>query len=64
MPFKSVAQRAKFGALLAAGEITQETFDEWNAETPKHIPERLHPKKAKPAATQRRTKHPGRGRHV
>ena len=40
MPFKSEAQRRKFGAMVKKGEITQKTFDEWNAETPKNIPER------------------------
>ena len=40
MPFKSEAQRRKFGAMVKKGEITKKTFDEWNAETPKNIPER------------------------
>lgn len=44
MPFKSEAQRRKFGALVKKGEISQKTFDEWNAETPKNIPERAKPK--------------------
>ena len=39
-PFRSEAQRRKFGAMVKKGEITQKTFDEWNAETPKNIPER------------------------
>lgn len=40
MPFKSQAQRRKFGELVKQGKITQKTFDEWNAETPQNIPER------------------------
>jgi hypothetical protein len=40
MPFKSEAQRRKFGSLVKQGKITQKTFDEWNSETPKNIPER------------------------
>jgi len=48
MPFKSEAQRRKFGAMVKKGEITQKTFDEWNSETPKNIPERK--KKAKTIA--------------
>lgn len=47
MPFKSEAQRRKFGAMVKKGEITQKTFDEWNAETPKNIPERKKPKTIK-----------------
>ena len=26
--------------MVKKGEITQKTFDEWNSETPKNIPER------------------------
>jgi hypothetical protein len=33
MPFKSQAQRRKFAELLVKGEISQETFEEWNRET-------------------------------
>ena len=33
MPFKSKAQRRKFAELLVKGEITAETFGEWNRET-------------------------------
>ena len=40
MPFRSMAQRRKFASMVKKGEITQKTFDEWNAETPKNIPER------------------------
>ena len=33
MPFKSQAQRRKFAELLIKGEISKETFEEWNRET-------------------------------
>lgn len=41
MPFKSEAQRRKFAQKLADGEITQETFDKWNKDTPRKLPERV-----------------------
>jgi len=41
MPFVSQKQRAKFAELLKAGKITQKTFDEWNRDTPKDLPERF-----------------------
>lgn len=44
MPFKSEAQRRKFGALVKQGKISQEKFNEYNAETPANIPERVKPK--------------------
>ena len=42
MPFKSQAQRRKFAELLVKGEISVETFEEWNRETggqklPEHV---------------------------
>ena len=47
MPFKSQAQRRKFAELLVKGEISPETFEEWNRETGgKKLPERLGRKKA------------------
>lgn len=33
MPFKSEAQRRKFGAMANRGEISQDTFNEWNEAT-------------------------------
>jgi hypothetical protein len=49
MPFKSKAQRRKFAELLVKGEISPETYEEWNRETGgKHLPERVK-KKAKKA---------------
>lgn len=48
MPFKSQAQRRKFAELLVKGEISPETFEEWNRETGgKHLPERVKKKKTK-----------------
>jgi hypothetical protein len=55
MPFKSKAQRRKFAELLVKGEISEETFEEWNRETGRaKLPERVThksgraKKKAKP----------------
>ena len=48
MPFKSQAQRRKFAELLVKGEISKETFEEWNRETgSEKLPERVKPKKSK-----------------
>ena len=33
MPIKSKAQRRKFAELLVKGEISPETYEEWNRET-------------------------------
>jgi hypothetical protein len=42
MPFKSKAQRRKFAELLVKGEISPETYEEWNRETgKKKLPERV-----------------------
>jgi hypothetical protein len=42
MPFKSRAQRRKFAELLVKGEISPETFEEWNRETGgAKLPERV-----------------------
>jgi hypothetical protein len=42
MPFKSQAQRRKFAQLLVDGEISNDTFEEWNRETgSKKLPERV-----------------------
>ena len=50
MPFKSKAQRRKFAALLVQGDITPETFEEWNRSTgSKKLPERVRPKKTQAA---------------
>ena len=50
MPFKSKAQRRKFAELLVKGEISPETYEEWNRETGRQeLPERVNKpnKKAK-----------------
>ena len=45
MPFKSQAQRRKFAELLVKGEISKETYEEWNRDTgSKMLPERVKPK--------------------
>jgi hypothetical protein len=46
MPFKSKAQRRKFAELLVKGEISEETYEEWNRSTgSKELPERVKPRK-------------------
>ena len=61
MPFKSQAQRRKFAELLVKGEISAQTFEEWNRETgAKKLPERVtRTRKAaakRPRAVKRRRK--------
>jgi hypothetical protein len=61
MPFKSKAQRRKFAELLVKGEISEETFEEWNRSTgSRNLPERLKPKKAagkkKPARARKKAR--------
>ena len=54
MPFKSQAQRRKFAELLVKGEISKETYEEWNRETgSKKLPERAKPKARKKKQTTR-----------
>lgn len=58
MPFKSKAQRRKFAELLMKGEISEETFEEWNRSTgSRKLPERVRPKKGarkKPASARKK----------
>ena len=55
MPFKSKAQRRKFAQLLVDGEITPETYEEWNRSTGrKEFPERVRPAGKKRAAKPKR----------
>jgi hypothetical protein len=63
MPFKSQAQRRKFAELLVKGEISPETFEEWNRSTGSaRLPERVKATakgrkkglKKKPAASKAR----------
>jgi len=57
MPFKSKAQRRKFAELLVKGEISPETYEEWNRETGgARLPERVRPKKRSSPRTDRRKK--------
>jgi hypothetical protein len=52
MPFKSKAQRRKFAELLVKGEISPETYEEWNRETGRKVlPERVNRAKKKSKRT-------------
>jgi hypothetical protein len=54
MPFKSQAQRRKFAELLVKGEISAETFEEWNRETGgRKLPERVKLKTAAKSGSRR-----------
>ena len=57
MPFKSQAQRRKFAELLVKGEISAETYEEWNRETGRRkLPERVKSKRAAAARGKREMK--------
>jgi len=57
MPFKSQAQRRKFAELLVKGEISNETFEEWNRETGrKKLPERVTPARRRAGRTATKLK--------
>ena len=57
MPFKSKAQRRKFAELLVKGEISPETYEEWNRETGgKVLPERVKKKARKRSSKKAATK--------
>ncbi|MGH9218658.1 MAG: hypothetical protein ACRD1W_05125 [Vicinamibacterales bacterium] len=60
MPFKSKAQRRKFAELLVKGEISPETYEEWNRETGRKVlPERVNrarKKSKRPTATRKARK--------
>lgn len=43
--FKSGAQREHCKKLVKEGKMTQAQFDKYEKETPKEIPDRIHPKK-------------------
>jgi hypothetical protein len=66
MPFKSRAQRRKFAELLVKGEISPETFEEWNRETGSaKLPERVRnsrQKRKKNAKSKTGTKAPRKAR--
>jgi hypothetical protein len=56
MPFKSQAQRRKFAELLVKGEISAETYEEWNRDTGrKKLPERVKSKRPT-SKTKRRSR--------
>jgi hypothetical protein len=58
MPFKSKAQRRKFAELLVKGEISPETFEEWNRDTGgAKLPERV--KSTKKRSSKRKAKSKG-----
>lgn len=57
VPFKSQAQRRKFAELLVKGEISKETFEEWNRETGREkLPERVGAKGAAKKKTKPKAK--------
>jgi len=57
MPFKSQAQRRKFAQLLLKGEISDQTFEEWNRETGSaKLPERVKPKSRKKSTAKAKPK--------
>jgi len=57
MPFKSQAQRRKFAELLLKGEISNQTFEEWNRETGSaKLPERVKPKNRKKSRAKSKAK--------
>ena len=63
MPFKSKAQRRKFAELLVKGEISPETFEEWNRETGRaKLPERVKRAKKRPKKKRARAKSGSRAR--
>jgi hypothetical protein len=68
VPFKSKAQRRKFAELLVKGEISQETYEEWNRSTgSKELPERAKKKantktKVKPVKRKTTTRAKGKAR--
>ena len=63
MPFKSKAQRRKFAELLVKGEISPETFEEWNRETGRaKLPERVKRATKRPKKKTARAKSGSRAR--
>lgn len=45
MPFKSQAQKEKMEQFLKDGKISQKAFNDMAKDTPKDLPDRIHPKK-------------------
>ena len=59
MPFKSKAQRRKFAELLVKGEISPETFEEWNRETGgAKLPERVKSVKNRSSKAKAKSRRP------
>ena len=57
MPFKSKAQRRNFAELLVKGDISPETFEEWNRETGSaKLPERAKSAKKKSSGRKAKSK--------
>ena len=57
MPFKSKAQRRKFAELLVKGEISPETYEEWNRETGRaKLPERVTHKSTRKKSSARKSR--------
>ncbi len=57
MPFESKAQRRKFAELLVKGEISPETYEEWNRETGRtRLPERVSRTSTRKKTTRRKRK--------
>jgi hypothetical protein len=56
VPFKSQAQRRKFAELLLKGEISNQTFEQWNRETGSaKLPERVQSKARKKLTAKAKT---------
>ena len=49
MAFKSEAQKRKFAELVKQGKMSQKTYDEFNSDSPKRLPERVRKKRNKDA---------------
>jgi len=65
MPFKSKAQRRKFAELLVKGEISPETYEEWNRETGSaELPERVKPKARAKSKRRAKPKRPGKAKRA
>ena len=63
MPFKSKAQRRKFAELLVKGQISNETFEEWNRSTgAATLPERVKPKSKPTSKAKSKAKSKGKAK--
>ena len=62
MPYKSEAQRRKFHAMAARGEISKATVEHWDkASKGKNLPERVKKTRKQMRAERRRARRRGRG---